>query len=223
MHLSFHRHSFLYLLFCALLIAGCASLPYEPSDIGVLPKEGIYHKVQEGETIWRIAKTYDVGLDDIIESNKIPNVAYIEKDQLIFIPGATSAREVIPVVEDEKENEFSWPVKGRVLAYFGEYTRNRTNKGIDIQSVEGEPVLASRAGKVIFADYLPGYSQTVILDHGDSFFTVYSQNSVLLVNIGDSVKKGTAISQVGSNGQLAFLHFEIRKNEIPDNPLYYLP
>ena len=75
----------------------------------------------------------------------------------------------------------------------------------------------------IFADHLMGYAYTVIVDHLDGYFSVYSQNIKLLVKLGDFVFKGDELARVGSNGKAPFLYFEIRKNGKADNPLYYLP
>ena len=63
----------------------------------------------------------------------------------------------------------------------------------------------------------------MILDHEDDFWTVYSQNSKLLVGLNDRVMQGNPIAQLGKSGDLAYLHFEVRKKAVADNPLYYLP
>jgi lipoprotein NlpD len=185
-------------------------------------QKGIYHKVKDGETLWRIAQTYNVGIDEIVRSNNIPNAAHIEKNQLLFIPDADRARDAAPV-EDTRKNEFAWPLKGKVISYFSQQSDSYLSNGIGIAASEGETVRASRAGRVVFADHLSGYAYTVILDHNDGYHSIYSQNSNVLVKPGDQVLKGDPLAQVGRNGDLAFLHFAIRKNARPDNPLYYLP
>lgn len=221
------------LIFCLLTtLFGCAGLEvksdYEIGDVINYPEpeqQGIYHKVNPGETIWRIAKAYEVSISDIIQSNKIPDVAKIEDNQLIFIPGAI--KEIVIQDEtidiDENKEAFIWPVDGKVVSYFRESINSRINKGIDIRVMPGDPVVASRAGEVVFADDLPGYGKTVIIDHGDGFYSVYSLNTKLLVDVGEHVRKRTMIAHVGTTGDTAKLHFEIRKNNLEDNPLYYLP
>lgn len=209
------------LLFC---LAGCATT----KDLGVslssvLRKAGVYHKVRKGETIWRIARTYQVDIEDIVLSNNMPNAARIEVDQLVFIPNADKVKEINLEQSSFQENEFAWPVKGKILFYFGDKDEYSFSNGIAIESHEGNMVYAARSGVVVFTDYLPGYTQTVIIDHLDGYSTVYSNNASLLVELGDSVSKGDVISQVARNGRLAFLHFEVRKNGIADNPIYYLP
>ncbi len=223
------------LLTALVAVAGCATVekPVKKAELpitapaAVAAGKGVYHKVKPGETIWRIAKTYGVEVEAIVKSNNIPNVALIEKDQLLMIPGAAAAREVVLPTEKDKPSpdtgEFIWPVKGKVIAYFNQRTGSRVNRGISIAAQEGETVHAARSGKVVFADYLPGYAFTVILDHEDNFFSVYGENAKLLVKTGDQVQQNDPLAQVGRTGDLAYLHFEIRKNANADNPLYYLP
>jgi len=219
----------LFFLLSALALvsfSGCASIttleegviqPHEPL------KKGVYHKVKRGETLWRIAKTYDISISDIIETNSIPNVAQIEKNQLVFIPGADAIKEV-PLEIDARQNDFIWPLKGDILRYFHQRIGLQINKGIDIQSQEGTEVKATRTGQVVFADFLNGYGYTIIIDHADEYYSVYTQNAKLLTSLGDLVFKGTPIALVGRNpNDSGYLHFEIRKNLKEDNPLYYLP
>ena len=200
------------------------AVEYELEEIEYTEPErvGIYHKVRRGETIWRIAKVYEISINDVIETNNIPNAAQVDENQLVFIPGAYAEKEIV-LDTKESEKEFIWPVKGKVIKYFQVKNGSQINKGIDIKTHEGEGVKASRSGKVVFVDYLSGYGNTVILDHLDGYFTVYSNNATLLVRLGDKVSKGKEISQVGRRNDLAALHFEIRRNSIEDNPLYYLP
>jgi lipoprotein NlpD len=214
---------------CAL--TGCAtvhksSAPLTPSpSLAVKPveKTGVQHKVHKGETLWRIAKTYQVSVDDIIRSNGIPNAASIEENQLIFIPGAVSVKDVVVLSSTDKDLDYLWPVKGKIIAYFQDRKGASVNAGIDIKAVEGEVVRASRDGRVVFADHLAGYGQVLILDHGDGFLTVYGHNERLMVPLGENVLQGQKITQVAREGNLAYLHFEVRKGDRPSNPLHYLP
>ncbi len=217
------------LCFMIAFISGCAGLPIEREEIivrkrtsQVSKREGIYHKVQKGETLWRIAKTYNVALNDIIRANKIPNVAQVEKSQLVFIPGAKDLKHVL-LDNGGVENDFIWPVKGKVVSYFQQRQGLYINKGINIEVAKGEVVRAARTGRVIFSDYLTGYGKTIILDHQDGLYSVYAQNSHILVHLGDFVLKNNEIAHVGNYKKLAYLHFEIRKNSKANNPLNYLP
>ncbi|MBI4974444.1 MAG: M23 family metallopeptidase, partial [Candidatus Omnitrophica bacterium] len=131
------------------------------------------------------------------------------------------------IVEDSITNDsFIWPVSGTVVAFFGARVDKVRNKGIDIRASIGNKVMASRSVKVVFCDdRFKGYGRTVILDHGDSYQTVYAYNSEILVKVGDSVDRGRTIARVGSTGRAKepSLHFEIRKDGVPQNPFYYLP
>ena len=215
-----------WLIVLLVLAGGCVSIDSQREvGVGHLPEPervGVYHKVKKSETLWRIAKTYNVSIGDIIRVNNIPKAAKIEKDQLVFIPGVVSVKEVVAETDDS-QNEFIWPVQGKVIRYFHERNGEQVSKGIDIRAQEGTEVKAARTGRVVFADYLSGYGFTVILDHSDGFHSVYARNSKLLVKLDDYALKDTAIAQVGRSSNLAYLHFEIRKNAIEDNPLFYLP
>ena len=216
-----------FVLIACILMAGCAApAPKKPAEqIPLAPaQKGIYHKVKTGETLWRIAKAYNVSIAEIVNANKIPDVAKIEKDQLVFIPGASAEQQAEAASGiTPRAASFIWPIKGKVISYYGDRKDAWINRGVDIETAPGEKISAARDGKVVFADFLNGYKHTVILDHGDNFFTVYAQNDKLLVKLGDRVLQGDTIAECGKSGELAFLHFEIRKNSAADNPLYYLP
>ena len=207
------------------MTAGCAATTELPTTAVTVPRgKGVYHKVRRGETIWRIAQAYQISIEEIIKSNRIPNVAKVEENQLLFIPGADAVKEIAVEKEYDDANEFVWPVKGKVLSYFGDRRGTQGSRGISIQTNAGDTVVAARDGEVIFADYLNGYADTVIVDHKDGYSTVYAQNASLLVKTGDLVKKRDPLAHVGSQkNDVSFLHFEVRKHSVADNPLYYLP
>ncbi len=226
-HGDFLKKAILVLLvFCG----GCATEYKALPDISTTTtittpsKQGVYHKVSKGETLWRIAKFYSVPVDDIIQSNHIPNIAAIEVNQLIFIPGATEAQE-IPAARtaDEKSNEFAWPVKGRLISFYNDRKGEALNRGIDIEAAEGDMVKASREGTVVMARYMAGYGHTIMVNHGDGFISVYAQNRRLLSKIGDQVYKGDPIAEVGRLGKRNYMHFELRRGNQAVNPLHYLP
>ena len=219
-----------------LFISGCASteyrrLPETPATIPILKKtekkEGIYHKVQKGQTLWQISKLYSMSVEDIILANNIPNAASIEVNQLLLIPGAKEAKEAptathTSTTPDDNKDEFAWPIKGKVISYFKDRHGEGVNRGIDIEVSVGKTIKASREGRVVLADHMATYNQTVMIDHGDGFISVYANNSKLLVKTGDEVLKGDAVAEAGAFGNKSFLHFEIRKGKEATNPLYYL-
>ena len=206
---------------------GCETARQFPPSVVLPPPKpkpaGIYHKVNKHETIWRIAKAYDVTIDDIVRSNNIPNIAKIEVNQLVFIPRAREIKE-IHIDDDQTKDDFIWPLKGKVLHYFRQKRKDGiASPGIDIRGQRGEVVRAARSGKVILADYVPGQAYTVVLDHQDGFYSVYAKNAKITVGLGDYVFKHDPIARVGEHNRLAYLHFQIRKKDKGDNPLYYLP
>lgn len=119
------------------------------------------------------------------------------------------------------ELNFVWPIKGRVLKSFSP----SRNKGIDIAGKKGQSVKATEAGKVVYGGQgLIGFGKLLIIRHNDVYLSAYANNSRLLVNEGQHVQKGQVIAEVGNVGiKRTSLHFEIRKNGKPVNPLKLLP
>ncbi|MEI6438195.1 MAG: LysM peptidoglycan-binding domain-containing M23 family metallopeptidase [Candidatus Omnitrophota bacterium] len=215
-------------LLCAWL-SGCAtarkpSETLQPPPVKQVQSKGVYHKVNKGETLWRISKTYKVSVEDIIAANHIPSAASIEENQLLLIPGADRVKDIIPPqAPGGKDTDYWWPLKGRIVSYFEERKGAHVNYGVDIKGGENDVVKAAREGRVVFADHLAGYGSTVMLDHGDGFFTVYGHEERVLVKLGDYVFRGEKIAQLGTDARGAFVHFELRKGDQPKNPLHYLP
>lgn len=119
-----------------------------------------------------------------------------------------------------------WPVKGNTVSSYGQRTGTSTNDGIDIAVPEGTKVQAAAAGIVIYAgDGLKEFGNTILIRHDDNIVSVYGHNSKLLVARGQQVERGETIALSGSSGNAAFakLHFEVRKNSAPVNPIKYLP
>ncbi len=118
-----------------------------------------------------------------------------------------------------------WPTYGRTTSTYGwrihPISRRRDfHTGIDIANSYGTPIYAAGSGKVIFSGYKNGYGRTVIVDHGYGYKTLYAHNSTLLVNKGDSVKKGERIAKMGSTGTSTgnHCHFEVIQNGTTVNP-----
>jgi len=84
-------------------------------------------------------------------------------------------------------------------------------------------VRAARSGKVVLADYLTGYGQVVIVDHQDGFMTVYARTTNRTVKLNDHISKGDKLAEIADAAGKSFLYFEVRKDGIADDPLYYLP
>jgi murein DD-endopeptidase MepM/ murein hydrolase activator NlpD len=121
---------------------------------------------------------------------------------------------------------FRWPARGRVINNYGARVNGSTNDGIDLAVPEGTPVRAADDGVVAYAgDELKGYGKLVLVRHANGFVTAYANGSELLVKRNDQVHKGQVILKSGQTGNAATpqLHFEIRKNSAPVDPMQYLP
>ncbi len=118
----------------------------------------------------------------------------------------------------------SWPVRGPVTSPFGSRW-GRLHSGIDIGAGTGTPIRAAKAGTVIFSGSMNGYGNTVIVNHGGGFSTLYAHQSRIGASDGQAVDKGAVIGYVGSTGRSTgpHLHFETRVNGSPQNPMRYLP
>ena len=214
------------LIFLVLLVGGCATSghytgPILPSAAVGVP--GIHHRVAAGQTLWKISKIYNVDIDDILRLNRLPEDATIEIGQVLLIPNRlTPQNEPIKSGGDD----FVWPLKGRVIASFGSNYGNLMNRGINIQASTGAGILAARSGRVVFyATNFGNFGKTIIIDHGDGLRSIYSRASEILVRSGENVQRGALIGRVGSSARNrnSYLHFEIRRGSLAQNPLFYLP
>lgn len=126
---------------------------------------------------------------------------------------------------EERKGKLPWPVHGKVARWFGVQTDKRFgtstfNGGIDIEAEAESDVIAVHTGRADYVNWLPGYGQCIILNHGGGYFTLYAHTSKVFVQAGDLVSGGSVIATVGDTGSLLgnILHFEIRKDAEPVNP-----
>ena len=206
-------------------LAGCATVP--PYTGPSLPASvqgfgGVRHRVEAGQTLWRISKLYTVDIDDIIHLNHLSESSTIEIGQVLLIPNRLRPQN-IPI--KSSGDDFIWPLRGRVIAGFGSTYRNLVNKGINIQAPAGADILAARSGRVVFySSSFGNYGKTIIIDHGDGLRSVYSRISEIFVQSGENVQRGSLVGRVGTSlrDKNSYLHFQIRKGTLPQNPLFYL-
>jgi murein DD-endopeptidase MepM/ murein hydrolase activator NlpD len=120
---------------------------------------------------------------------------------------------------------FRWPVKGRVIAGFGNKPNGTQNDGINLAVPEGTPIKAADDGVVAYAgNELKGYGNLVLIRHSNGFVSAYAHASELMVKRGDTIKRGQVIAHAGQTGNVTSpqLHFEIRKGSTPVDPAQYL-
>jgi murein DD-endopeptidase MepM/ murein hydrolase activator NlpD len=123
------------------------------------------------------------------------------------------------------ERNFMWPVRGFITSNFGYRIHPIRgtwifHSGIDIAAIYGASVNAASSGVVIYSGWYGGYGNTLILDHGNGYSTLYAHCSTLFVGKDQRVKQGSTIASVGSTGMSTgpHLHFEIRQNGVPIDP-----
>lgn len=116
---------------------------------------------------------------------------------------------------------FIWPARGPILGTFNE----ASNKGLNIGGAAGDAVNASADGRVVYSgNGLRGYGNLIIIKHDATFLTAYAHNRALMVKEGDAVTKGQKIAEMGnSDSDRVMLHFEVRRQGKPVDPLKYLP
>ncbi|WP_430433258.1 peptidoglycan DD-metalloendopeptidase family protein [Methyloversatilis sp.] len=141
---------------------------------------------------------------------------------------AAATTPAVPVVAPESSRsedgiEWSWPAQGRIIGRFGE----GSGKGVDVSGKLGDPVLAAAGGRVVYAgEAMRGYGKLVIIKHDNTYLSAYAHNSKILVQERDTVKRGQRIAELGDTDTEAGkprLHFEIRRQGKPVDPLKYLP
>jgi murein DD-endopeptidase MepM/ murein hydrolase activator NlpD len=123
------------------------------------------------------------------------------------------------------EGKFRWPVKGRIIAKFGETPDGSRNEGINVAVPAGTEVKAAETGVVAYAgDELKGYGKLVLIRHADNWVTAYAHNSEILVKRGDSIRRGQVIAKAGKTGSVEQpqLHFELRKGSEPVDPMPHM-
>jgi len=140
------------------------------------------------------------------------------------LPPATAPTTTAPAAAEVAGNDeikFLWPTGGSVIAGFDE----ARNKGVDVAGKLGDPVLAAAEGKVVYAGAgLRGYGNLIIIKHNNTFLTAYAHNQTLLVKEDQTVRQGQKIAEMGnSDADRVKLHFEVRRQGKPVDPLKYLP
>jgi murein DD-endopeptidase MepM/ murein hydrolase activator NlpD len=228
-------------LLILLVLAACASRqPQRPESAGVRP---LYHRVSAGETLYALGRRYGVPYSEIAQINHLVDPGHIEVGQRLLIPrGGRSEQPQRRVTTtkawwkwwergkeapgpDPGAPEFRWPIAdATVTSGFG--PRNGSaHDGIDIGAPVGAFVRAAADGEVVYCGSLPGYGNVVILRHAGGYATVYGHNHSNHASEGETVRRGQFIATVGRTGRTtgSNLHFEIRKDDVPQNPLAYLP
>ena len=217
-----------------LSLAACAS---------TLPDyEARVHVVQSGETLYTIAWRHGVDYRSLAAWNNLRNPDRIFAGQRLRLtsPAAANARPASSAESAPRPAppsrasprpaeppvlpppQWQWPTRGAIVSAYGNDSAIRS--GIGIGGRAGQPVNAAAAGRVVYAGSgLIGYGQLVIIKHNDTYLSAYGHNSRLLVVQGQDVRRGEKIAEMGLGPQRQpRLHFEIRRNGVPVDPLRFL-
>jgi len=235
--MSFQNYSKFLFFIAFLFLTACQGFQFDPWPDN---QYGIHHTVQKGQTLYRIAQVYEIDLEVLRRANHLRDASKIKEGTQLWIPGASRVRSVpaasspsrsrtakkktSPTVKPRR-GILAWPTKGTLTSSFGK-RNGRKHEGIDIAAPKGTPIYSAAAGKVVFSGWGPtGYGKMVIIKHKYHLTTVYAHNSKILVKKGARVKQGQKISLMGSTGRSTgpHLHFEVRNDTEPKNPIKYLP
>lgn len=203
----------------------------------ILPVTGVSHKVKKGETIYSIAKYYSTdpqGLVDFPFNSFVNDETFsLAVGQTLIVPDAVMpketpwqpsayiARQTPDAGTVVASGDFIWPVSGTITQQFRWY-----HKGLDIANRASPPILAADSGKVVVSGWPDGrgYGNMVEIDHGNGVKTLYGHFAKLFVVVGQSVNRGDQLGIMGTTGRSTgiHLHFEVRKNGVPIDPMSVL-
>lgn len=199
------------------------------------PPAGTFHEVQPGETLWAIAKAYNLPVEDLVEVNGLEQPDVLSVGQLIFIPdddGLGLPHQPEPVqtrptaATGAHRGTLSWPLAGGVILEDFSASEPVPNDGMIMAAPRGTAVLAAADGQVVFVgEDEATLGRMVILRHDDGLLTIYAHLEQATVRQGQKVAQGTTVGAVGSSGRTPTpqLHFQVRRGRTPENPLDHLP
>lgn len=211
---------------------------------------GTVYKVRKGDTLYSISFRYGMDYKTLAKMNNIRSPYNIYVGQKIYFTQikkttsynqavtkqkvttnktpsrSTSQPETRSTTSTGSANQsltWRWPTSGKVISTYSSSSAGR--KGIDIAGKSGQQVVAAASGKVVYSgNGLARYGNLLIIKHNDVYLSAYAHNKALLVNEGQYVKAGQKIATLGRSGtQQEQLHFEIRRNGKPVDPLRFLP
>lgn len=211
---------------CVLLASGCST--------SIVNYEAVTHVVRSGETLYTIAWRYGLDYLQLARFNGLENPDLIYVGQRLNLRAAGVQRETQSIATTSAPQPrptamprpsplaWQWPAEGRLIRDFG--SSSGLGNGIGIGGSVGQAIHAAAPGRVVYAgNGLIGYGQLVIVKHNDTYLSAYGHNSRLIVSQGDDVIRGQTIAEMGIGPERQpQLHFEIRRNGSPVDPLQHL-
>lgn len=222
---------------------GCRPFVHYDPDRDQPGKSRVY-TVSKGDTLYSIAWEHGHDYRSVARWNGInPPYTIYPGQEIRMSPGGTAtavaqddvgrgdntgmttstAERNKPAADAVRKLSWQWPVEGKIVNNFSGTDPGK--KGLDIAGRMGQSVKAAADGKVVYSGSgLRGYGKLIIIKHNTAYFSAYAYNDKLLVQENDAVKSGQRIAEMGKhNSDQAMLHFEIRRNGTPQDPVKYLP
>jgi len=194
---------------------------------------GVWHTVKQGETVKSLSRRCGISARDIRELNGLDDKTKLRPGKPIFLYGID--RLICKATGGPRgkkrrkagKTTWVWPTRiGRLSSAFdARRGKRRKHRGIDIAAKTGTKIYAAMRGTVVFSGTQGAYGRVIIIEHPNNYVTVYAHNSMNQAEQGDEVGQSTWIANVGNTGRSTgpHLHFEIRKNGVPTDPLKLLP
>jgi lipoprotein NlpD len=237
------NYRILILIFLIFFLTGCRRPALNRKKTGIISQNSsTVHTVKKGDTLYSISRLYNISIQNIMDSNNIPNPNVLSIGQNILIKDNKISKVTKPVQKKEskpvssnqvkqpvsrprvvenstaKSNEkiFIKPVNGnvQVLFNFGDMKNGIRVDGIEYKIVEKTEILSASSGDVVYVDS-EGRNKIIIIEHKNNFYTVYSNLSSVNVKMGDVVKEAHLIGSINKNSDF---YFELRKFVSGSNP-----
>ena len=212
-----------------------------------------YHKVKPGDTLYAVSFKAGVDYKKLAAWNNLPKPYVIYPGQVLkLFPPSTRKKTAVTKSTTRKQSKptskskttattskkaakpsssavynsklaWTWPTKGKLVSHFS--SKDSLRDGIKIAGKKNQKIVAAESGKIVYVGSgLVGYGRLIIIKHNNKYLSAYGLNDQLLVKEGESVKRGQQIARMGTdNTGKPMLHFEIRRNGKPVNPVSYLP
>ena len=208
-------------------------------------KTGRTYRVSRGDSLYAIAGRHGMSSAELARHNGISQSMLLKPGQTLSIPkSAGSARPAankpsqvslrqnkrtaaqrLPKPVSPSASKFRWPVQGRIISRFGSKNNGSHNDGVNLAVPAGTSVRAADNGVVAYAgSELKGYGNLVLVRHANNWVSAYAHMDEILVKRGDNISRGQVIAKSGKTGNVdrPQVHFELRKNSKPVNPLTHL-